>query len=93
MTEAYGIDKGRIVGMYRDGPTHGFLYDGTVWTTLDFPGAEDTMAWGIDGDSIVGVYRDSVKYRSFLYDFVRDTWTTFDVPGAQNTLGIRHRWR
>src|SRR5213075_2207170 len=38
-TTPYSIDGGRIVGSYLDasGATHGFLYDGTTWTTLDDP--------------------------------------------------------
>jgi len=38
----------------------GFLYDGTDWTTLDFPGASDTQAKHIDGSNIVG-WHDSTS--------------------------------
>ena len=33
-TRAYGIDGSNIVGYYeRDGDIHGFIYDGTTYTT------------------------------------------------------------
>jgi len=53
-TYPYGIDGGNIVGYYSDGSTHGFIYDGTTYTTLNVPGADSTRAYGIDGSNIVG---------------------------------------
>ena len=73
-TSAYGIDGGNIVGYYsvvvgynynemfgEMHPVyeeHGFIYDGTTYTTLDVPGASATYARGIDGNNIVGYYID-----------------------------------
>jgi len=45
---------------------HGFIYDGTTYTTLDVPGAISTYAWGIDGGNIVGVYSDDSGTHGFL---------------------------
>jgi hypothetical protein len=41
------------------GATHGFVYDGTTYTTIDIPGASSTMITGISGNTIVGIYTDS----------------------------------
>ena len=56
-TAAYGInDTGQIVGTYFNASgSHGFLKDGSTYTTLDVPGATDTQAFGInDTGQIVG---------------------------------------
>src|SRR3989344_5571828 len=89
-TIAEGISDNNIVGYFADssGRSHGYLYDGTTWTTLDAPGANPTFgtdAEGISGGNIVGSYADSVTIspRGFLYDGT--TWTTLDAPGATNT--------
>jgi probable HAF family extracellular repeat protein len=63
-TQAFGINnKGQIVGYYYDskGITHGFLYDGGVYTTLnDQLGVDGTDAFGInDKGQIVGEYGDA----------------------------------
>jgi hypothetical protein len=61
-TEAYGIDNGKIVGTYSDGShLHGFIHDGTTWTTLDQPGVSDIYATDIDGSIIVG-YNSSSSF-------------------------------
>jgi probable HAF family extracellular repeat protein len=62
-TRAQGInDQGQIVGFYVDssGATHGFLYSGGAYTTLDDPlGTGGTFAQGInDQGQIVGSYID-----------------------------------
>ena len=46
---------------------HSFLYDGTRWTTLDFPGASYRVVFGIDGSNLVAYYQDSTGYHGFLY--------------------------
>ena len=55
-TFSRGIDGSNIVGCYwgADVYWHGFLYNGSSWTTLDMPGAKGTYAYGIDGSKIVG---------------------------------------
>jgi len=47
----------------------GYARAGT-WTTLDYPGAYQTVARGISGDSIVGIYNDGSGSPShgFIYE-------------------------
>jgi uncharacterized membrane protein len=50
-TAANGINaRGQIVGAYigQDGNYHGFLAEGSAFTTLDCPGSVNTIAWGIN---------------------------------------------
>src|SRR5207302_959133 len=67
----------------------GFLKDGAMFTTIDFPGGTDTTAVGInDAGQIVGSFSDGppqpgVKTHGFLKDGA--TFTTIDVPGASST--------
>jgi hypothetical protein len=77
------------VGLYLDanGVENGFLYDGTTWNTLNFPGAKGTGVVGIDGNNLVGYYRKSPNglAHGFLYDGT--TWKALDVaPGATYTV-------
>jgi hypothetical protein len=62
-TSAQGIDGNNIVGLYTDslGASHGFLYDGATYTTLDDPlaGPFGTVAIEISGNNIVGSYTDA----------------------------------
>lgn len=71
------IDGGNIVGYYQDGngTSHGFLYNGTAFTTLDDPNAgvapvdQGTYLTGIDGGNIVGYYPDgNGTNHGFLYN-------------------------
>ena len=65
-TSAWGIDGENIVGTYsfvnhRDYVIqHGFMYDGSTYTTIARHPDEccDTWAWGIDGSNIVGGHID-----------------------------------
>jgi len=66
-THIYGIDGSNIVGMYGDTYCHGFLYNGTTWTTLDFPGAQKTWIYGISGSNLVGFYNDASGTHGFVY--------------------------
>ena len=92
-TFASGVDGDNIVGWYVDanGYTHGFLYNGSTYTTLDDPdGVGSTFAQGISGDNIVGYYIDhSGKTHGFLYNGGK--YTTLDDPngvGATYAQGI-----
>ena len=75
------ISGGKIIGNYDT--THGFLYDGTNWTTIDNPNAllssYGTHVSGISGNMIVGDYMDNsgIGY-GFLYDGAN--WTNLDYP-------------
>ena len=71
-TAATGISGNNIVGYYIDatGFGHGFLYNGSSYTTLDDPLATGvTAAYGISGNNIVGVYGDATTGfgHGFLY--------------------------
>ncbi len=69
-TWATGVDGGNIVGYYVDanGKTHGFLYNGTTYTTLDDPnGTYGTFPQGISGNNIVG-YWSNDSPEGFLFD-------------------------
>ena len=58
-TSLTGVDGTNIVGNYLallDPGSHGFLYDGTRFITIDFPGAVDTTVNGIGDNRIVGSY-------------------------------------
>ena len=86
-TCALGIDGKNIVGWYKDASGyHGFLYNGSTYTTFNVPGATNTntKAYGISGNNIVGTYQDaSLKDHGFLYN--GSSYTTFNLPGAKDT--------
>jgi uncharacterized membrane protein len=93
-TEAHGInERGDIVGLYytaADGVSHGFLLRKGVFTTIDVPGAAETLgARGINsrGD-IVGGFTDSafVLHGYLLSD---GRFTQIDVPGASGNGASR----
>jgi hypothetical protein len=100
-TRIEDIDNGKMVGYWNrdlnDSPIYvspskysGFIYDGTNWTSLNYPGAIDTKAMGVSGEIIVGTYciTDVFDRHSFIYDGIN--WGTLNFPGAINTqiLGI-----
>jgi len=85
-TTAYGISGNNIVGFYVGNDAshvrHGFVYNGSTYTTLDNPNAfpsfaAGTTAYGISGNNIVGGYASSVGH-GFLYNGT--TYTTLDNP-------------
>jgi hypothetical protein len=79
-----GICGTNIVGWYFDTNsfTHGFLYNGRTYTTLDDPlGLGSTYALGIDGGNIVGFYTDTNNSsHGFLYN--GSTYATLDDPNG-----------
>jgi len=87
-TDAFGISGKNIVGAYYTDsvhPSHGFLFDGTTWTTLDEPLAASgaTFPSGVSGKIVYGSYMTDLTYSSshgFLYDGT--TWKTLDFPGG-----------
>ncbi len=88
-THVQGIAGNQIVGYY-DGPdnrNHGFLFNGTSWTTLDDPAASQnygTYAEGVLGNQIVGYTRDSAgNYHGFLYNGA--SYIVLDDPFAKTT--------
>jgi len=84
-----GISGTNIVGWYVDASdyTHGFLYNGSTYTTLDDPnGVGATYAQGISNNVVVGYYEtnimegDGIGGHGFLYS--GGSYSTIDVPGA-----------
>ena len=72
-TVGVGINPaGDIVGQYRDaaGLTHGFVLDGSGFTTIDIPGGVQTVLTGINAEGqIVGRYGDAAGHdHGFLID-------------------------
>jgi uncharacterized membrane protein len=92
-TQAHGINaRGDIVGSYidADGVPHAFLLRKGVFTTIDVPGATETLAArGINarGD-IVGNYHDSA-FNRHGYLLRNGRFTRIDYPGAIVTLADR----
>jgi probable HAF family extracellular repeat protein len=82
-----GINNlGQIAGSYNDsaGNSHGFLYTGGKYVTIDAPGASDTYVYGInDLGQILGVsdYLSTGKIDVFL-----DTHGTFTNIADANTF-------
>lgn len=94
-TAVTGVDGSKIAGEYSDSSgQHGFLYDGTTWTKLDYTDLRGyhhaATIMDIDGSTIVGYYDNIYPsgYRGFMYD--GSTWTTLNFPGASSTyiMGI-----
>jgi uncharacterized membrane protein len=96
-TAAFGINnRGRIVGAYIDsgGTSHGFVRDKgrgarrdeSVFTTIDFPGAPDTLALAINNrDQIVGASINSENTkRGFLLE--EGEFTAIDHPDATSEV-------
>ncbi len=88
-TYPMGVSGSNVVGYYRDAAkvAHGFLYDGSTFTTLDDPLAsaslkdDGTYALGIDGTTIVGYYTAPHGfYNGFSYD--GSTYTKLNYPNA-----------
>jgi hypothetical protein len=88
-TESVGINaRGSLSGYFQDasGGIHGFLKEGSHFTTIDVPGAIQTYAYGLNsaGD-VVGYYVDQ---QNGTHGFVwrAGNFSTVDVPGAAGTL-------
>jgi probable HAF family extracellular repeat protein len=84
---ASGInDNGAIVGYYTDssGVTHGFLLQGSAYTTMDVPGAAHTSANGINnaGYVVLGWANASGTYAGSVYNPKTQQYETIKVPGA-----------
>lgn len=82
------IDGSISVGTYHiNGVFHGFSYDGTAWSTIDYPDVEARTSVGdIEGNKMVGWYmiNPSKDYHGFVYD--GSNWSTIDKPEAISTL-------
>lgn len=70
---ATAISGNNIVGIYRQhsGGEHGFIYDGTDYSTIDFPGTFGaTEILGISGTTIVGNFSDGANIHGFSANFL-----------------------
>ncbi len=95
-SEAFKINKrGDVVGDYDDGATHGFLRHKGDLTTLDFPGAQATIALGINNSGVVVGEWDVldstgnvIAYHGFIWK--DGSFTDVAFPGSADTsiLGI-----
>jgi hypothetical protein len=94
---ALGInDADQIVGWFFDNPStsHGFLYNGATYTTLDAPGSTggalggtETAALGINSaGEIVGWFFNGSRSVGFLKSGA--TYTEFDIPGNTNGTSL-----
>jgi len=88
-TIAYGINNSNmIVGSYftdASNMTHGFEYANGKYSTIDFPGASETVATGIsDTGDVVGWYQLAGSDHGFLRH--AGTFTTIDYPAASSTM-------
>jgi probable HAF family extracellular repeat protein len=84
-TQAFGINNaGQVVGQYfSNNATHGFLYSGGTYATLDDPSSSNvTKAFGInDAGQIVGIYQGAgLESHGFLYS--GGNYATVDDPFA-----------
>ena len=93
-------DRGDVVGQFigDDGFSHGFLLSEGVVTTLDFPGASETLAFGINESGTVVGYWDLLDANGNVLAIHGFKWkdgafTQVDFPGAVDTavLGINAR--
>ncbi len=89
-TIAFGVSGGNIVGAYGDSSAirHGFLYNGTTYTTLDATVGKrmEPRPLAIPAATLSGYYDDSSNVRhGFLYN--GSTWTALDDPlGTTGTV-------
>jgi hypothetical protein len=86
-TVVNGINnKGMATGTYIDHnfAQRGFIFDGSTYSTLDFPSSFGTYPSKInDAGMIVGGYNTSSTSRGFSY--TKGQWTPIDFPGAADT--------
>ncbi len=99
-TTAYGInDSGTIVGGYCPNAvvcpqgafspaSDGFIEANGVFTTLNYPGAQDTTAFAINNSgTVVGYYIiNNTGPHAFLYQ--NGTFTNIDYPASNFTLAL-----
>ena len=74
-------------GTYQDAgfTTHGFLYDGTTFTTINPPGAMQTDVSAVSGDVVVGYYFGGGDQHAFLYNASTGTYITLDPPNSASS--------
>ncbi len=96
-TNPLGInDRGQITGFYADdeGFTHGFLKEGSTFTTFDVPGADFTEAFSINNQGdIVGTYYiiGTPYYPEQGFILHGGVFYTFPLPGYGGLTTINDR--
>ena len=86
----------QIVGYYIDnlGVSHGYLYDGSSFKTIDAPSSAAFGGTNLNGinqqDQIAGWYSDGTSFHSFVYD--HGTFTAIDDPSAGNNSSGTNRY-
>ena len=73
------VSGSNFVGNYDTG--NGFLYDGTSYSSLNFPGASNTYLTDIDGRNIIG----DADGHGLIYNLDSQQWTMLDYSGANGT--------
>lgn len=88
LDEAIGVNAhGTIVGIYFDSSnvSHGYIYKGGTFTTIDSPGAAGTAAYDINlAGEIVGCWTDT-GYLNHGYALKNGTFTDIEFPQAMST--------
>ena len=84
-TQPFAVDGSNIVGQYLDqaGKSHGFLYDGEIWTTLDYP-ATGNFSYSIP----YGISNGTIGFEisgGFEALYQNGAFTDFKLPGAYST--------
>lgn len=86
-TVVNGINNlGSATGYYRDAArkAHGFVFTGSKYSTLDYPGAHFTEPYKInDSGMIAGTFADASGVHGFSYQ--SGVWTQIDYPGSSDT--------
>ena len=90
LSNADGITStGQIVGYYTDSSDneHGFLYDGTTFKNIDYPGANTTISLGVNssGSQIVGVWNNGGPSNGYLYNVSGASFSTIADPAGTGT--------
>lgn len=85
----YSISGNTLAGNYSDASYnyHGFIYNGTSWTTLDYPGTTyGTRIQGISGNNVVGYYYNARGYSTngtgMLYNMTTQSYTSLPIGGG-----------
>src|SRR5206468_717126 len=92
-TYPHGVSGSTVVGSYQNRipntAFHGFIYNGSTFTTLDAPKAalslSGTYLTGVSGGTVAGYYEDSsYAFHGFIHN--GSTFRRLDVPGADSTF-------
>ncbi len=95
-TVVNGVSGSTVIGYYinyDESDTHGFIYDGATFKTVDVPdwsALPSPTITGISGGTMVGFYQPGpgIVFKGFVYD--GSALTTLDFPGVSITefLGV-----